>query len=133
MLGKTFLFKGSNQQAVLRAFIKSLRETCDELNKEMDAYYGIDRKLTYKEQVELRKQTHCFVCKERFNEKTANVSGNTISKHLHHDHKQEKSNVIAYACIRCNMQMTEKRRAGVPVIFHNGSLEVPDERTWIGY
>jgi len=41
MFGKTFLFKGSNQKAVLRDFIKSLRETCDTLNKEMDTQYGI--------------------------------------------------------------------------------------------
>ena len=42
-------------------------------------------------------------------------------KHLHHDHKQENNNIIAYACNRCNLQMTEKRKAGIPVIFHNGS------------
>jgi len=46
---------------------------------------------------------------------------NKQKKHLHHDHTQEKNNVIAYAYSRCNMQMTEKRRARVPVVFHNGS------------
>ena len=42
-------------------------------------------------------------------------------KHLHHDHKLGENNIIAYACVRCNMQITEKRRAEIPVIFHNGS------------
>ena len=114
MFGKTFLFKGSNQKAVLREFIKSIRETCDTLNKEMETQYNIDEKIPYKELIKLKKQTHCFVCRGRFME-------GKNGKHLHHDHKQEKGNIIASACNRCNMQMTEKRRAGVPVIFHNGS------------
>ena len=49
MFGKTFVFKGSNQKTVLRAFIKSLRETCDTLNKEMETQYGIDGNIPYKE------------------------------------------------------------------------------------
>ena len=106
MFGKTFLFKGSNQKAVLRDFIKSLRETCDTLNKEMDTQYGIDGNIPYKDLIKLRKQTHCFVCKESF------MEGKDNNRRLHHDHKQEKGNIIAYACNRCNMQMTEKRRAG---------------------
>jgi len=118
MFGKTFLFKGSNQKAVLRDFIKSLRETCDTLNKEMDTQSGIDGNIPYKDLIKLRKQTHCFVCKEPL-EVGLGMTGS--NRHLHHDHKQEKNNVIAYACSRCNMQMTEKHRAGVPVVFHNGS------------
>ena len=69
MFGKTFLFKGPNQQTVLREFIKSLRETCNTLNKEMETQYAIDEKIPYSELIKLRKQTHCFVCKERFDEK----------------------------------------------------------------
>src|SRR5690606_19330380 len=69
MFGKTFLFKGSNQKAVLRAFIKSLRETCDTLNKELETQYDIDKNIPYKDLIKLRKQTHCFVCKEEFKEK----------------------------------------------------------------
>ena len=107
MFGKTFLFKGSNQKAVLRDFIKNLRETCDTLNKEMDTQYGIDGNIPYKELIMIKKQTHCFVCKESFKDDK--------DRHLHHDHKQEKDNIIAYPCGRCNMQMTEKRRAGVPL------------------
>ena len=89
---------------------------------------------------ELNKQTHCFVCKEIFEEiklkmemkgqekQALKKSDNkyfknktTVEKRLHHDHKREKDNIIGYACQRYNMQMTEKRRAGIPVIFHNGS------------
>ena len=89
----------------------------------METQHDIDRNIPYKELVKLRKQTHCFVCKESFKEDK--------DRHLHHDHKQEKGNIIAYACSRCNMQMTEK---------HRGSscfpqwirlcLEVRYERTW---
>ena len=70
MFGKTYLFKGSNQKAVLRAFIKSLRETCDALNKELETQNDIDGNIPYQDLVKLRKQTHCFVCKERFDEKS---------------------------------------------------------------
>ena len=35
--------KKDNQKAVLRAFIKSLRETCDTLNKELETQYDIDK------------------------------------------------------------------------------------------
>ena len=118
MFGETSLFKGSNQKAVLRDFIKSLRETCDTLNKEMDTQYGIDGNIPYKDLIKLRKQTHCFVCKEPLDVGLGMTDSN---RHLHHDHEQEKNNVIAYTCSRCNMQMTEQRRAGVPVVFHNGS------------
>src|SRR5690606_26209648 len=54
MFGKTFLFKGSNQKAVLRAFIKSLRETCDTLNKELETQYDIDKNIPYKDLIKLR-------------------------------------------------------------------------------
>lgn len=139
MFGKSFLFKGSNPKAVLRAYLKSLKESCDTLNKELEFYSKIDYEQYYKQRAELNKQTHCFVCKENFEEiklkmemkalekKTLKNDGskyfkkNIVEKHLHHDHKQEKDNIIGYACQRCNMQMTEKRRAGIPVIFHNGS------------
>ena len=42
MFGKTFLFKGRNPRSVLRAYIKSLKETCDTLNKELDESNKID-------------------------------------------------------------------------------------------
>ena len=58
------------KRKVFREFIKSLRETCDTLNKEMDAQYGLDMDIPYKELIKLRKQTHCFVSRERFDEKT---------------------------------------------------------------
>ena len=86
MFGKTFLFKGSNQKAVLREFIKSLRETCDTLNKEMETQYDIDEKIPYSEMIKLSKQTRCFVCRERFMD-GKNDKGN---KHLHHDHNKRK-------------------------------------------
>ena len=41
--------------------------------------------------------------------------------HLHHDHKREENNIIGRACKRCNLSMTEERRYGILVIFHNGS------------
>ena len=87
MFGKTFLFKGSNQKAVLKDFIKSLRETCEMLNKEMDTQYGIDGNIPYKDLTKLRKQTHCFVCKEPLEVGLGTTGSN---RHLHHDHKQEK-------------------------------------------
>ena len=40
---------------------------------------------------------------------------------LHHDHLVKRNNIIGYACQRCNMQMKEKTRIGIPVIFHNAS------------
>ena len=42
MFGKTFLFEGRNPSAILRVYIKSLKETCDTLNKELDEYNKID-------------------------------------------------------------------------------------------
>ena len=139
MFGKAFIFKGRDPKSVLRAYLKSLKETCDTLNKELNESNKIDYRQYLKEKNELNKQTYCFVCKESFEEiklkmkmkaqekKTLKKSDskyfkqNIVEKHLHHDHKREKDNIISYACQRCNMQMTEKRRAGIPVIFHNGS------------
>ena len=112
MFGKSYEFKGRDDKTVLQAFIKSLIDTCNELSKELNAKIDYSN-LSNEEKHKLNQQTKCFVC------------GNTFKdykdKHLHHDHQIEKNNVIAYACQRCNTQMTEKRRAGIPVIFHNGS------------
>lgn len=139
MFGKTFLFKGRDPKTVLRAYLKSLKETCDTLNKELDQSNKIDYGQYMREKDELNKQTHCFVCEESFEEiklkmeikaqekQTLKKTGSkyfkqtTVDRHLHHDHKKANNNIIGYACQRCNMQMTEKRRAGIPVIFHNGS------------
>ena len=84
-------------------------------------------------------QTHCFVCNESFDKVKKEIDQKAdeeqskkkaqskyyniqkSNKHLHHNHIIDKNNMIDYACVRCNLQMTEKRRAGIPVIFHNGS------------
>ena len=139
MFGKTFLFKGRDPKSVLRAYLKSLKETCDTLNKELNESNKIDYGQYLREKNELNKQTHCLVCKESFEEIKLKMEmkgqkkqalkksdskyfiKNSVEKHLHHDHEREKNNIIGYACQRCNMQMTEKRRAGIPIIFHNGS------------
>ena len=42
MFGKTFLFKGKDPKSVLRCYIKSLTETCDTLNKELETASRID-------------------------------------------------------------------------------------------
>ena len=83
----------------------SLKNTSDRLNKELDLYHNIDPIQYLNEMDKINKQTACFVCGKEFDEKTR--------CHLHHDHKQEKNNIIGIACARCNLSMTEKRRAGI--------------------
>ena len=118
MFIKTFLFKGRNPRSVLRDYLKSLKETCDTLNNELFESNKIDYEQYLREKNDLNQQTHCFVCKENFEEiklrmkmkaqekqalkKTDSkyFKKNTAEKHLHHDHKLEKDNVIGYACQR---------------------------------
>jgi len=92
--------------------MRILKETSDRLNKELEINYKIDMKQYLEMSDELKSQAGCFVCGREF------VGGNF---HLHHDHKREGNNIIGKACNRCNLSMTEKRRSGIPVIFHNGS------------
>ena len=91
MFGKSFEFKGRDHKTVLQAFIKSLIDTCKELNIELNA--KIDMNLSSQEKQKLNQQTKCFVCSNSFKD--------SKDRHLHHDHKIEKNNVIAYACQRC--------------------------------
>jgi len=113
LFGKTFMFKGRNSREVLREFMRGLKNVSDVLNRELEVNYSIDRIQLINQMDEIKTQTECFVCgKEFFGEKDV---------HLHHDHKREKNNIIGRACARCNLSMTEKRRSGIPVIFHNGS------------
>jgi hypothetical protein len=79
------------------------------LNRELQLYYPIDQGSF----VDMDKQKNCFVCGNEFKD--------SKDCHRHHDHKVKSNNVLGYACSRCNLQMTEKRRSGIPVFFHNGS------------
>ena len=113
LFGKTFILKGKNTKQVLRDFLRSLKKTSDILNRELELSYGIDMNQYIDQMDEINNQTECFVCGQEFNREKG--------FHLHHDHKREENNIIGRACIRCNLSMTEERRSGILVIFHNGS------------
>ncbi len=86
------------------------------MNKQLyETYNNIDYKQSRDQKIELNKQTHCFVCNESFGKKKKG------DRRLHHDYRQGENNIIGYACVRCNLSMTKKRKAGIPVILHNGS------------
>ena len=111
LFGKTCIFKGKNTKQVLGDFLRSLKKTSDTLNRELNKNYGIDQKQYFNQMDEIQNQTECFVCgHEFFGEK---------GFHFHHDYKRKENNIIGRACTRYNLSMTEKRRSGLPVIFHN--------------
>ena len=114
--GKPFMFKGEDETEVIKQFVAKMVQIKNELDPK-DINYEIDRdSLTLEQQQLLANQTHCLLsCGTPLKSKYKNNS------HLHHDHLRPYNNVIGYACKRCNLQMTEARRKGIPVIFHNGA------------
>jgi len=108
------MFIDKDPQVVLNKLLFTLTTLTTELTIEIMRKETIDEKsLTEEDNARLQAQTNCFVCHNEFKDYK--------DKHKHHDHSKEKNNVVAYACQRCNQQMTDTQRQGIPIFFHNGA------------
>ena len=112
--GKSEQFIDKDPQVVLNKLLFTLTTLTTELTIEIMRKATIDEKsLTDDDKIRLESQTKCFVCHNEFKD--------SKDRHKHHDHSKEKNNVVAYACQRCNQQMTDPQRQGIPIFFHNGA------------
>ena len=112
--GKSEQFIDKDPQVVLNKLLFALTTLTTELSIEIMRKATIDESdLTEEDKQRLDSQTRCFVCNNNFKDPK--------DRHKHHDHSKEKNNVVAYACQRCNQQMTDPQRQGIPIFFHNGA------------
>ena len=114
--GKSEQFIDKDPQVVLNKLLFALTTLTLELTTEILRKATIDTKsMTSDDWKSIKSQTKCFVCHTEFNEE------DTKKIHLHHDHSKNTNNIVARACNRCNMQMTDTQRQGIPIFFHNGA------------
>ena len=112
--GKSEQFIDNDPQVVLNKLLFALTTLTTELSIEIMRKTTIDESsLTEEDIIRLNGQTKCFVCNNEFKD--------AKDRHKHHDHSKEKNNIVGYACQRCNQQMTDPQRQGIPILFHNGA------------
>ena len=103
-------------QVVLNKLLIALTSLTEELTAEINKKAEIDRNsITSDDWNTIQSQNKCFVCHNQFKEEDSKKI------HLHHDHSKATKNIVARACNRCNLQMTDTQRQGVPIFFHNGA------------
>ena len=114
--GKSEQFVDKDPQVVLNKLLFALTTLTTELTTEILRKATIDiNSMTSDDWKRIKSQTKCFVCHTEFNEEDSKKI------HLHHDHSKTTNNIVARACNRCNMQMTNTQRQGIPIFFHNGA------------